>query len=199
VSGIPLARSHAVIAALAVLVALALVGRRLADVGTARTEAPARATLSQLEPAAPARLVVHVAGAVRRPGVYRFGDGARVGEAIARAGGSTRRADLDAVNLAAPLADGQQVLVPAVVAPAPPSASAPPTEAGGNAVGGGKVHLSSATVEQLDELPGIGPVTAEKIVAWRTSHGPFRAVEDLDAIPGIGPARVEQLRDLVLP
>lgn len=196
-SGIPLARSHAVIAALAALVALALVGRRLADVGTAHTEAPARATLSQLEPAAPARLVVHVAGAVRRPGVYRFGDGARVANAIARAGGSTRRADLTAVNLAAPLADGQQVLVPAVVAPALPSASAPPSAAAAPA--GGKVHLSAATVEQLDGLPGIGPVTAQKIVDWRTAHGPFRTVEDLDAIPGIGPSRIEQLRDLVVP
>lgn len=196
-SGIPLARSHAAIAALALLVALALVGRRLADAGTARTETPARATLSQLKPAAPVRLVVHVTGAVRRPGVYRFADGARVADAIARAGGSTRGADLDAVNLAAPLADGLQVLVPAVVAPAVPGADAPP--AGAPALVGGKVRLSAATVEQLDGLPGIGPVTAQKIVDWRTAHGPFRTLEDLDAIPGIGPSRIEQLRDLVVP
>jgi competence protein ComEA len=196
-SGIPLARSHAALAALAVLVALALVGRRLADVGTAQTEAPAQATLSRLKPAAPVRLVVHVAGAVRRPGVYRFADGARVADAISRAGGSTRAADLDAVNLAAPLADGLQVLVPAAVAPAPADGSTAPAD--GAALVGGKVHLSAASVEQLDDLPGVGPVTAQKIVDWRTAHGPFRTLEDLDAIPGIGPSRIEQLRDLVVP
>jgi competence protein ComEA len=95
------------------------------------------------------------------------------------------------VNLAAPLADGQQVVVPR----RGPPGSAPP----GAPATGVKVSLAMATVEQLDELPGIGPVTAQKIVDWRATHGPFRSVEDLDAIPGIGPARVEQLRDLVTP
>jgi competence protein ComEA len=194
VSGIQLARSHAVVVALAVLVALALVGRRLADTGAARTAAPARSPLTQLKPAAPIRLVVHVAGAVRRPGVYRFRDGERVADAVARAGGSTPKADLSALNLAAPLADGVQVLVPVAVAAVQPGAPG-----GAPALVGGKVHLSGASVDQLDSLPGIGPVTAQKIVDWRAEHGPFRTVEDLDAIPGIGPARIEQLRDLVEP
>ena len=185
--------------ALAALVALALVGRRLADAGTATTAAPPPSRLAHLKPAAPIRLVVHVAGAVRRPGVYRFHDGERVADAVARAGGSTRNADLSALNLAAPLSDGVQVLVPAA---APVEAGVPPsgTEAGGSASRvGGKVHLSAASADELDELPGVGPVTAQKIVDWRTQHGPFRTLEDLDAIPGIGPARIEQLRDLVVP
>ena len=141
--------------------------------------------------AAPPRLVVHVVGAVRRAGLFRLPEGARVADALARAGGPTARADLSLVNLAAPLADGQQVLVPR----RGPPGSAP----GATPVTGARVSLAMATVEQLDELPGIGPVTAQKIVDWRATHGPFRSVDDLDAIPGIGPARVEQLRDLVTP
>ena len=103
-----------------------------------------------------------------------------------------RRADLTLVNLAAPVADGQQIVVPARVAAGAAAEAArrrPPA----------KVSLASATLEQLDELPGIGPVTAQKILDWRQTHGPLRSVDDLDAIPGIGPARVEQLRDLVTP
>ena len=113
-------------------------------------------------------------------------------DALEHAGGPTRRADLALVNLAAPVADGQQIVVPARVAPGlGGAAAAPGTPA--------KVSLASATIDQLDELPGIGPVTAQKIVDWRQTHGPLRSVDDLDAIPGIGPARVEQLRDLVTP
>jgi competence protein ComEA len=136
--------------------------------------------------------VVDVAGAVLRPGVYRLKRGARVADAIARAGGPTRRADVALVNLAAPVADGQQIVVPRRV----PGAAA----AGlGAAAAAGPVSLSSATVEQLDALPGIGPVTAQKIVAYRAEHGAFRSVDELDAIPGIGPARLETLRGLVVP
>ena len=136
-------------------------------------------------------LVVDVAGAVRRPGLVRLSRGARVSDAIARAGGLTRGAARDAVNLAAPVSDGQQVLVPARGAAAPgggsPGASA------------GPVSLSSATPEQLDTLPGVGPVTAEKIVAYRQQHGPFTSASGLDAIPGIGPARIDALKGLVVP
>ena len=138
------------------------------------------------------RLVVYVVGAVRRSGLVRLSEGARVADALEHAGGPTRRADLALVNLAAPVADGQQIVVPARA----------PLGAGGAEVGPGtptKVSLASATIDQLDELPGIGPVTAQKIVDWRQAHGPLRSVDDLDAIPGIGPARVEQLRDLVTP
>ena len=135
---------------------------------------------------------MHVVGAVRRPGLVRLREGARVADALDRAGGPTRRADLTAVNLAAPLVDGQQIVVPLRVTGASGSAGA--------ATGApARVSLASATLEQLDELPGIGPVTAQKILDWRQTHGPLRSVDDLDAVPGIGPTRVEQLRDLVTP
>jgi len=154
------------------------------------------------EPVGVSRVVVDVVGAVRQPGVYRLGEGSRVEDAVARAGGATPRADLAAVNLAAPLADGEQVLVPARLPPAVAAAEgALPSGAGpgSGATPDAPVQLSIATVEQLDALPGIGPVTAQKIVDYRTAHGPFRSVDDLDDGPGIGPARVDQLRGLVVP
>jgi competence protein ComEA len=136
--------------------------------------------------------VVDVEGAVRRPGVYHLPSGARVADAIARAGGSTPTAATAAVNLAAPVADGAQVVVPKR-GRGSSGASAAPTPLIG------PISLSSATLEQLDTLPGVGPVTAQKIVDYRTAHGPFRSVDELDAIPGIGPARLESLRGLVVP
>jgi competence protein ComEA len=139
-------------------------------------------------------LVVDVAGAVRRPGLYRLERGSRVADAITRAGGLTRRAERTAVNLAAPLADGEQVLVAARGSPVA-------TAAGGASPGSpaAPVSLSSATAEQLDALPGVGPVTAQKIVTYRQEHGPFTSVDGLDAIPGIGPAKLADLRPLVVP
>ena len=137
--------------------------------------------------------MVDVAGAVARPGLYRLPRGSRVADAVARAGGLTRHAERTAVNLAAPVADGQQVLVA--------SRGSPGAAAAGSASGAttGPVSLSSASVEQLDTLPGVGPVTAQKIVAYRQEHGPFTSVEALDAIPGIGPARIADLKGLAVP
>jgi len=152
---------------------------------------PARATPGA---AAPRRLVVDVAGAVRRPGLVRLRQGDRVADAVALAGGFARGAERTAVNLAAPVADGEQVLVPRR------GSTAAPAGAGGAApAAAGPVSLASATVEQLDSLPGVGPVTAQKIVAYRQEHGAFRSVDELDAIPGIGPARLADLRGLVTP
>jgi competence protein ComEA len=145
--------------------------------------------------ATPTLLVVDVTGAVRRPGVYRLPQGARVTDAIARAGGATPRADTALVNLAAPLADGEQVLVPRRVAGVAPGAGGGPSTPAAT----GPVHLNSATVEQLDALPGVGPVTAQKIVDYRQAHGAFTSVDELDAIPGIGPAKVADLREVVAP
>ena len=196
---ITLTRAQLAMVAVPLLALLAVAGSRLAGVGA--TEGPSSVVpLTRAGPggdglaadAAP-KLFVHVVGAVRRPGLFRLKDGARVADAVARAGGPTRRADLSAVNLAAPLADGQQVIVPRRGPDGLPAALA------GASARGAKVSLASATVEQLDELPGIGPVTAQKIVDWRTTHGPFGSVEELDDVPGIGPARIEQLRDLVTP
>jgi competence protein ComEA len=193
VPDIALTRRQAVLAALVLLGLLAVLGRALAGAGAAQAPTPA----TPIRPlsadfGSTARVVVHVVGAVRRPGLYRLVDGARVADAVSHAGGPTRRADLSGVNLAAPLADGAQVIVPRRL-PAGGATSE------GAATVGGKTSLGTATVEELDELPGVGPVTAQKIVDWRTAHGPFRTVDDLDQVPGIGPARLEQLRELVVP
>jgi competence protein ComEA len=146
-----------------------------------------------------ARVVVDVVGAVRRPGLYRLPDGSRVADAIARAGGLSRRADRAGVNLAAPVADGEQIVVPALLPRAVAGAEGAPAAGAGSPPATAPVQLSTATVEQLDTLPGIGPVTAQKIVAYRAEHGAFHSVDELDEVPGIGPARVEQLRGLVVP
>lgn len=191
---ITLTRTQLALVAVPLLALLAVAGSRLAGVGA--SEGPAAVPpLGRMDAEASGeeapRLFVYVVGAVRRPGLFRLREGARIADALGRAGGPTRAADLTAVNLAAPLADGQQVIVPRR---APPGAAV-----GGTPTPGAKVSLATATVEQLDELPGIGPVTAQKIVDWRTTHGPFGSVEDLDDVPGIGPARIEQLSDLVTP
>lgn len=192
-------RSTAVVGVSLALVLLALVGQRLAQVGATRAPEPVVAPLEPIAtPPVRQHLVVHVVGEVRRPGLYRLRDGARIADAVRRAGGAVRDADLAAVNLAAPLVDGVQILVPSKDVSASGGAGGDPT-AGGVATGGGAVSLSSATLEELDELPGVGPITAQKIVDYRTEHGPFGSVDDLDAVPGIGPTRIEQLRELVTP
>lgn len=183
--------------ALALGVALVLVlvvgARRLADAGTAGegVAAPVRIAAAPVEAR---EVLVHVVGAVREPGLYRLKDGDRVADALERAGGATAKADLAAINLAAPVADGIQVVVPARGAVAASGRGGGPA-----APSAGPVRLNAATLDELDALPGVGPVTAKKIVDWRQAHGAFRSVDDLDAIPGIGPARIEQLRGLVTP
>src|SRR5687768_4914839 len=183
---LPVSRRRALVLAAAALVLLVVAGRTLADAGTATSQP---AALVPAPAAAAPKLVVHVAGAVRRPGLYRLAEGKRVADAVARAGGATAPADTTAINLAAPLADGMQVVVPKRAA-----------SGGAAAAGAGaRVSLSSASLAQLDALPGVGPVTAQKILDYRAAHGGFASVDDLDAIPGIGPARIEQLRDVVSP
>jgi len=196
-------RSTVLVVACALLAVLVLAGNRLAKTGTA--SAPDVALpVETAASAVPDRLVVHVVGAVRRPGLYRLRKGHRVADAVARAGGATRKADLAAINLAAPLVDGTQVLVPVphrvAIAGGAPAGSPADTAASGSTGGASPpVSLSTATLEQLDGLPGIGPVTAQKIVDYRTENGPFASVDDLDAVPGIGPATIEDIRDLVTP
>jgi competence protein ComEA len=214
-------RSTALVLVSGLLAVLVVAGHRLAQTGTAG----APEVVAPLEPVAEASsaqasrsrrqvVVVHVVGAVRRPGLLRLPEGARVADAVARAGGATRRADLAGLNLAAPLVDGIQVLVPSRIAATARSpggdgaaSGAPGSESGAGADPGSgalaptgrKLSLASATAAELDELPGVGPVTAQNILDYRTEHGPFTSVDDLDAVPGIGPARIEQLRDLVTP
>ncbi len=137
-------------------------------------------------------VVVHVAGAVERPGVYRLPAGSRVDDAVRRAGGAGLKAELEAVNLAARLADGQQVVVPE----RGPAGSA--SFAGGGTEEG-PIGLGTATVEQLDTIEGIGPVTAQDIVEFRDRHGGLASVEQLDQVSGIGPATMESLRERLQP
>lgn len=151
------------------------------------------------------QVLVHVAGEVRRPGVYRLKDGMRVDDAVRLAGGATRRADLGAVNLAAKVEDGRQVLVPrrAPAGRAAPAGAAGPGAAAGGAAdaagagGGGPLNLNTATLEQLDTLDGVGPATAQKILDFREERGGFGSVEELGEIPGIGEKRLAALRETV--
>jgi len=180
---------------------------------TLPTIAPAGATLTGAAAStvtAPALgVVVHVAGEVRNPGVYTLSPGARVVDALAAAGGPTTAADLDRVNLAVPLGDAVQVYVPRrgrrspSRAPQPgvnaPTLPAPGAAASGSANGAALVSLNSATAQQLDDLPGVGPATAAAIIGHRERNGPFASVDDLLAVPGIGPSKLARLRDLVVP
>jgi competence protein ComEA len=179
------------LAAVVVLVLAVVLAPRLLRHGGA--SAPPVPIVHPVAPAraAKAQLVVDVVGEVRRPGLVHLAPGTRIADALAAAGGVTGKADAALVNLAAPLADGEQVVVPArgaagAAAAGPGSPTAP-------------VDLNTATPEQLDALPGVGPQTAAKIVSFRQEHGPFHSVEELDAVPGIGPARIEELKGLVLP
>jgi competence protein ComEA len=158
-----------------------------------------RAAVPPLRVARPARaatatrqLVVDVAGAVRRPGLHRLPVGARVAAALSAAGGATARADIAAVNLAAPLADGEQIVVPLRGAGGAAAAA-------GSGAANAPVDLNSANADQLDALPGIGPSTAAKIIAYRQEHGAFHSLAELDGVSGIGPSKLAELKGLVVP
>jgi competence protein ComEA len=145
-------------------------------------------------------VLVHVAGEVRRPGVYRVPRGARVHDAVELAGGLTRRAEQSGVNLVARVADGQQVIVPRRGAAPPTGGTAAQGGAGsGAAAPGAMVSLATATVEQLDGIDGIGPTLARRIVEHREQHGGFRSVDELRQVDGIGEKRFESLREAVTP
>jgi len=180
----------------AVAVAVLLIGARAIKTGEGETAAAsathAREDSFSVHTAGGGDLVVHVAGAVASPGVYRLPAGARVTDALQRAGGPAPRALVDAVNLAARLADGQQVVIPEA---APGGAATGTTTALPDA----PISLGTATVEQLDTIEGIGPVTAQDIVDYRDEHGGLASVEQLDEISGIGPATMEALRDGLQP
>jgi competence protein ComEA len=157
--------------------------------------APSGGTASAPASASPSPevvVLVDVAGWVRRPGVYEFTEGARVIDAIDAAGGARSGAVLEALNLAAPLTDGTQILVPREgqegVAPAPVT---------GGAVAGGLVNVNSAIATELEELPGIGEVIAQRIIDYRTENGPFATVDELVDVSGIGDAILESIRELV--
>ncbi|HUJ93002.1 MAG TPA: ComEA family DNA-binding protein [Gaiellaceae bacterium] len=193
-----LSRRRALAVGVLLVVAAVLLFRHLGGGAAARPVAgPLRpATRRAAAPAAVARVVVDVVGAVRRPGLYRLPQGTRIADAVASAGGATAKAELALVNLAAPLADGEQIVVP-VRSPGGGAVAAPPPAAGTSP--SAPLDLNTATADQLDALPGIGPATAAKIVAFRQAHGAFHSVDELDAVPGIGPSRIAQLKGLVIP
>jgi competence protein ComEA len=194
-----LPRSHLVAYALAAILVLAFGWQQVSrGGGDARpAPAPAEVRMDRDAPGDTGRLVVHVAGAVVRPGVYRLRAGARVHDAVERAGGARRRADLTQLNLAAELEDGRQVLVPE--RPRAGGATGAAAAAGAGAAGSvaGPLNLNTATLEQLDTLDGVGPVTAQKILDYRQEHGGFSSVDELGRIPGIGEVRMAALREKV--
>jgi competence protein ComEA len=174
--------------------------RRGGEESAAAPRGAAEAPIAVQEDGGGGRLVIHVAGAVRVPGVYRLASGARVDDAVQRAGGATRRADLGGLNLAAKLEDGRQVLVPSR-APGGGGGGAAAGASGGGAAAepapGQPLNLNTATLEQLDTLSGIGPLTAQKILDFREERGGFGSVEELGEIPGIGDKRLASLREEV--
>ena len=186
-------------AALAVLVVVLGLGR-LGRGGGGRDDAAGAAPAIAVSGGAGgegARIVVHVAGAVRRPGVYRLRSGARVQAAVRLAGGPTRGADLGGLNLAAKVEDGRQILVPERVRAGAGATTTAATSAGPPGAPAQPINLNTATLEQLDTLPGVGPATAQKILDFREERGGFGSVEDLAEVPGIGPVRMAALREAV--
>jgi competence protein ComEA len=194
------------------------------EVAVATTPAPGEgaAPTVQIDRAQGGRVTVHVAGAVHRPGLYELPAGSRVDDAVRRAGGAGRTADLTAVNLAAKLEDGRQILVPRLApapgggggggsgggAVAPSGGGGPGFSAGatGGGAGGGAgaaggprvpINLNTATLEQLDTLDGVGPGIAQRILDYREQHGGFRRVQELGEVPGIGDKRLATLTPLV--
>ncbi|HEV3495839.1 MAG TPA: helix-hairpin-helix domain-containing protein [Actinomycetes bacterium] len=148
-------------------------------------------------------VTVHAAGAVASPGIYALASGARVADVVTAAGGPLAEADLDRLNLAAKLADGDRVYVPRKGESLPAGPVAGGSGAGSGSGGpttsasAGPIDLNTATIDQLDTLPGIGPATAQAIIAYRTRHGRFRSVTELLEVPGIGPSKLEAVRPLV--
>jgi competence protein ComEA len=187
----------------AVLGAVAAIGLGVAGFRLLRPPPPTELSLPRATPpagvspttAVPGPVVVYVAGAVARPGVYPVGGGARVADAVGAAGGTTSDADLDPLNLAARLSDGDRVFVPRKGQAPPPVLGSGPTGDGSTPTG--PVNLNTATAEQLEGLSGVGPATAHAIITWRQQHGRFRSVQDLLQVRGIGPAKLEALRDQV--
>jgi competence protein ComEA len=178
-----------------------LVGFFLAGVLLVTARLPAGQPVALVAPPTQAPIEVHVIGAVLRPGLYLFQEGSRVQDAVTAAGGLTSDADLAAINLAAKLEDGQQLEVPYAAGAQPGAApttsfSVIPAEATATP-SSDLININTASAEQLEALPGIGPTTAQNIVVYRTEHGPFAHIEDILNVAGIGPATFDSIKELI--
>ncbi len=160
-----------------------LIGLLAAGVLWLSTAQPRGEPVALLPTPTPGNLVIYVSGAVVTPGVYNLPVGSRVGDAIKAAGGLAVGAEEQSINLAAPLSDGDQVDVPGIVNP--------------GHINAGRVNINTASLEELDTLPGIGPTTAQNILDYRLSHGPFQTIQDLLNVPGVGPATFANIQDYV--
>ena len=180
-----------------------LAGFILAAILFVVTRLPAGQAVTLMPPPTTAPIVVQIIGEVVKPGVYSMPDGSRVQDAVDAAGGLLADADSNSINLAAKLEDGQQVRISALAATTlvPTPTRAPffviPTATSATPVSGSLVNINTATVQQLDALPGIGPVTAQSIVTYRQQHGPFQHIEDIMNVPGIGPATFSAIQNLI--
>jgi len=170
----------------------------------AAASSPSASPAAAASPSAAADVVVYVCGAVRSPGVVRVPADARVADALALAGGPGPRAELDGVNLAAKVVDGQQIVVPergasvAAGSSAAATASGSASAAGGSATApGAPVNINTASLEELDTLDGVGPATAQKIIDYRSASGPFKVVDDIKNVSGIGDAKFAAMKDSI--
>jgi len=170
------------------------------------TRPPRGEVVALRPPPTPAPLVVYVTGAIAQPGLYQLQMGSRMADAVEAAGGFTVNANEQAVNLAAPLADGQRIQIPTLLptpgqsnplTPLTPQANSQARSTPINPVPPGLVNINTATLEELDTLPGIGPITAQKIIDYRESNGPFKKIEDIQNVRDIGPVTFEKIRDLI--
>jgi competence protein ComEA len=204
--------AYAAVALLVLAVALRLHGHGSGGGASVSLEEPARAATRAAATTGPASaavsrlLYVDVAGAVRRPGLYQVPAGSRVAAAIERAGGLLRRAERTGVNLAAPLSDGQQVIVPArgaggraAAAGVGGSGSGATGAVGAAGAAAGPISLSTASEAQLETIDGIGPALAGRIIEYRDTHGGFRSIDELKQVSGIGDKRFETLRKALRP
>lgn len=193
-----LAQTATAIAAAIVVAVVAFIVLRPAGADSAPDDQLPRASAAPAtnvaSTAAPAVVVVQAAGAVAQPGLFRLPSGARVDDLVRAAGGLTADADPDRVNLAAPLSDGQKVYIPRQGEPIPADAS---NADGATTASSQPIDLNTASIAELDSLPGVGPATAQAIVDYRSQHGHFRSVDDLLNVRGIGPAKLDEIRGLV--
>jgi competence protein ComEA len=160
-----------------------LIGLLAAGIIWVAASRPRGEPIALLPSSTPGLLTVYISGAVVNPGVYTLPEGSRVEAAIQAAGGFISGAELESINLAALLEDGQQIDVPGVVST--------------SHVNAGRVNINTATVFELDTLPGIGPTTAQMIVDYRLQHGPFQTIQDIQKVPGIGPATYDRIKDYI--